>query len=155
MLVSRSLPPGSLWFVATMMLEFAMRNGDIMRLRSENFIEYGGRMFLNYTPHKTRHSSGRTVKWPIHPDIWSRLRDNGLCCDRRAFAEVNRVMRGIGFLGSKGAYELRKICIDHVYQRFGAEMATSISGDDIKTIIRYYADPTQPNIGDVRVSELL
>ena len=34
--------------------------------------------------------------------------------------------------------------IDHVYQKYGAEMAVSISGDDIKTISHYYADPAQP-----------
>jgi hypothetical protein len=50
---------------------------------------------------------------------------------------------------------LRKICIDHIYQKFGAEMAVSISGDDIKTITKYYADPAQPNIGAVRVLDLL
>ena len=151
----QSLPSGNLWFAATMMLEFAMRNGDIMRLRRENFIESGGRMFLNYTPHKTKHSSGRMVKWPIHPVLWERMRDGWFGCDRHTFDEVNRAMRGIGFVGTKGAYELRKICIDHVYQKFGAEMATSISGDDIRTIIRYYADPMQPNMGDVRILDLL
>ena len=31
----------------------------------------------------------------------------------------------------------------------------SASGGDIKTITRYYADPAQPNLGDIRVSELL
>ena len=30
---------GERWFAATMMLEFAMRNGDVLRLRPENFIE--------------------------------------------------------------------------------------------------------------------
>ena len=45
--------------------------------------------------------------------------------------------------------------MDHVYQKFGAEMAVSISGDDIRTIMYYYADPAQPNIGDIRVSDLL
>ena len=34
-------------------------------------------------------------------------------------------------------------------------MAVSISGDDIKTISRYYADLAQPNIGAVRVVDLL
>lgn len=150
-----ALPPGDVWFAATMMLEFAMRNGDILRLGRENFVESNGRMFLNYTPHKTKYSSGRMVKWPIHPTLWERLRNEHVSCDRRTFAKVNKAMRDIGFTGVKGAYELRKICIDHVYQRFGAEMATSISGDDIRTIIRYYADPMQPNIGDVRVVDLL
>lgn len=37
----------------------------------------------------------------------------------------------------------------------GAEMAVSISGDNIKTIMHYYADPAQPNIGAVRIIDLL
>ena len=36
-----------------------------------------------------------------------------------------------------------------------AKMTVSISGDDIKTITCYYADPSQPNIGDLRDSEPL
>ena len=36
-----------------------------------------------------------------------------------------------------------------------AEMASSISGDDIRTMMRYYADPSQPNIGSVRILDLL
>ena len=68
---------------------------------------------------------------------------------------AQRDLRGLGFSGSKASYELRKICIDHIYQRFGAEKAVSISGDDIRTISRYYADPAQPNIGCVRVLDLL
>ena len=38
---------------------------------------------------------------------------------------------------------------------FGDQLAAAISGGDIKTITRYYADPAQPNLGDIRVSELL
>ena len=153
------LPRTPIWFVSTMMLEFAMRNSDIMRLTRENFVERDGQVYLNYTPNKTRNSSGRVVKWKVHQDIWQALGGSDsfsmpeLCED--TFRELNKTMRGLGFNGTKGAYELRKICIDHVYQHFGAEMATSISGDDIKTIIRYYADPAQPNIGEIRVSELL
>ena len=144
-----------LWLAATMMLEFGMRNGDILRLRRENFVDRGGRIYLNYTPHKTAHSSRRMVRWPVHADIWRHLRDASFDFDEDVFAELNRQMRALGFTGAKGAYELRKICIDHVYQRFGAEMAVSISGDDIRTIIRYYADPSQPNIGEVRIVGLL
>lgn len=150
---------GELWFLSTMMLEFAMRNGDILRLTNENFVEREGRMFLHYTPHKTELTSGRTVFWPIHPEIWAKFNDIGRlpCLDvsKEMFAEMNRQLRSLGFKGSKAAYELRKICIDHVYQKFGAEMATSISGDDIKTITRYYADPSQPNIGNTRIVDLL
>ena len=138
-----------------------------------------GSAVLCYTPHKTRLSSGRVVAWPVHPDIWSRLceyrgvgrfrdkrngwaknegRDSQLVvpCARDVYVRLNRELRTLNiFTGSKGCYELRKICIDHIYQKFGAEMAVSISGDDIKTITLYYADPAQPNIGAVRVIDLL
>ena len=150
-----AMPTNGLWFVTTMMLEFAMRNSDIMRLKRENFVEYNGRVFLNYTPNKTAHSSGRVVKWPVHATLWERIKSYSPDYTEDIFRELNRQMRGLGFSGSKGAYELRKICIDHVYQRFGAEMAVSISGDNIKTIIHYYADPAQPNIGDIRITDLL
>lgn len=151
----RTLPPGNLWFVATMMLEFAMRNGDIMRLQRQNFVESDGRMFLNYTPNKTRFSSGRMVKWPIHSQIWQKIKQLKLDYNEDTFRALNIAMRSLGFTGSKGAYELRKICIDHVYQRFGAEMAVSISGDNINTITHYYADPSQPNLGEVQIVDLL
>ena len=148
-----------MWFAATMMLEFAMRNGDVLRLRDENFVARDSHLYLSYTPHKTELTSGRRVFWPIHEDIQRRLDEYGgvSCLDvtEETFDELNRDLRVLGFRGSKGAYELRKICIDHVYQRFGAEMAVSLSGDDIKTITRYYADPAQPNIGAIRILDLL
>ena len=150
---------GEHWFAATMMLEFAMRNGDVLRLKDDNFVEKDGRHYLNYIPHKTALSSGRRVCWPIHATIWSRLEGyGGLACldiTDETFNEINHELRLIGFRGRKAAYELRKICIDHVYQKYGAETAVSISGDDIKTITRYYADPAQPNIGAVRIIDLL
>lgn len=151
----KSLPTGALWFAATMMLEFAMRNSDILRLKRDNFVEHNGRIYLNYTPHKTAHSSGRIVKWPVHTEIWNRIKGYTFDYSEETFTEINRIMRGLGFNGSKGAYELRKICIDHVYQKYGAEMAVSISGDNIKTIMHYYADPSQPNIGNIRIIDLL
>ena len=156
----RSMPIDQLWFVTTMMLEFAMRNGDIMRLSRRNFVEREGRIYLNYTPNKTVHSSARTVKWPVHPEIWNKIHtlmegDQLPTLDDDIFMRLNQKMRDMGFNGPKGAYELRKICVDHVYQKFGAEMAVSISGDDIKTITYYYADPAQPNIGDIRVTDLI
>lgn len=153
-----SREPDMVWYVATMMLEFAMRNSDVKRLKRNNFVESDGRVFLNYTPQKTAHSSGRVVKWPVHPEIWEVLRIFRPWEKRvsgKHFSVLNKAMRDIGFTGTKGAYELRKICIDHVYQKFGAEMAVSISGDDIRTITRYYADPAQPNMGDVRVCDLM
>ena len=150
---------GENWFAATMMLEFAMRNGDVLRLKEENFIERDGRHYLNYTPHKTELTSCRRVCWPIHESIWQKYDDyGGLACfdiTDGTFAEINRDLRALGFRGSKASYELRKICIDHIYQKFGAEMAVSISGDDIKTITHYYADPAQPNVGPIRIIDLL
>lgn len=161
---------GDQWFAATMMLEFAMRNGDVLRLKKENFVakevkvEGGGgertvQHFLSYVPHKTALSSGRRVYWPIHDAIWQKFEDygglDGFDVTDETFDEINRDLRSLGFYGQKGAYELRKICIDHIYQKYGAEMAVSISGDSIGTISRYYADPSQPNIGSVRVIDLL
>jgi hypothetical protein len=142
-----------------MMLEFAMRNGDVLRLTESNFVENENGKFLSYTPHKTELTSARRVYWPIHPEIWQKFEDYGrlagLDVTKETFDDINRDLRNLGFHGSKAAYELRKICIDHIYQKFGAEMAVSISGDDIRTITKYYADPAQPNIGAVRVLDLL
>ena len=150
---------GEHWFAATMMLEFAMRNGDVLRLDDSNFAEKDGRRYLDYVPHKTELSSGRRVFWPIHESIWNRFVDYGglpgLDVTSETFSDLNRDLRAIGFCGSKASYELRKICIDHVYQKYGAEIAVSLSGDDIRTITRYYADPAQPNIGAVRIIDLL
>ena len=172
-------PDSREWVLATLMLEFAMRNGDVERLRWSDFRLKDGRAVLCYTPHKTRLSSGRTVAWPVHPDIWERLcayqgggiphnkrkgwaknesRDSQLVvpCARDVYARLNRELRvNKLFTGSKGCYELRKICVDHIYQKFGAEMASSISGDDIHTVMRYYADPSAVNVKDVRVVDLL
>lgn len=166
------------WVAATLMLEFAMRNGDVKRLRWSDFRERDGMIALCYTPHKTALSSGRRVAWPVHPDIWTALcdyRERGqhhykrrgwlkleernaplvVPCANDVFVRLNADLRANKiFTGSKGCYELRKICIDHVYQKFGAEMASSISGDDIRTMMRYYADPSQPNIGDIRIIDL-
>ena len=167
------------WIIATLMLEFAMRNGDAERLRWSDFRIKEGRAVLCYTPHKTRLSSGRTVAWPVHPDIWDRLctyhdggipynkrkgwarnedRDSQLVvpCARDVYVRLNQELRASKiFTGSKGCYELRKICVDHIYQKFGAEMASSISGDDIRTVMRYYADPSAVSVEGVRVVDLL
>ena len=153
------------WLCATMMLEFAMRNGDIARLSWRNFIEKEGVRYLYYTPNKTALSSGRFVCWPVHDEIWrmiERLKECGVVgsdklLPRAAYwlRKINRELRELGFSGGKASYELRKICIDHVYQKFGAEMASSISGDDIRTVTRYYADPSAVNVTGVRIVDLL
>ena len=156
------------WLAATLMLEFAMRNGDVAALRWGAFRRREGpppAVVLCYTPHKTALSSGRMVAWPVHPDIWRRLDRIRAQCGgvpevvphaAGVFARLNAELRGQGlFTGAKALYELRKICIDHVYQRFGAEMASSISGDDIRTVTRYYADPSAVSVAGVRVVDLL
>jgi integrase len=147
------------WVAATMMLEFGMRNSDVLRLTEANFVKKGNIHFLQYTPHKTELSSGRRVYWPIHPDIWKRLKKYismaSVDVTTETFHKINAELRTLGFVGSKASYELRKICIDHIYQKFGAEIAVSISGDDIKTITRYYADPSQPNVGEIRILDLI
>ncbi len=157
------------WLAATLMLEFAMRNGDVANLRWSAFrvkdAGGGAEVVLSYTPNKTALSSGRVVNWPVHPDIWERLRrirDRARLQSRvlpnadLVFAELNRELRRRKiFTGHKGLYELRKICIDHVYQKFGAEMASSISGDDIRTVTRYYADPSAVTVRGIRIIDLL
>lgn len=147
------------WVAATMMLEFGMRNSDVLRLKEANFVEKNNTHYLQYTPHKTELSSGRRVYWPIHADIWKRLKKYGgiksVDVTTETFHKINAELRTLGFNGSKASYELRKICIDHIYQKFGAEFAVSISGDDIRTITRYYADPSQPNVGEIRITDLL
>ena len=163
------------WLVATLMLEFGMRNGDVARLKWSDFrtrAAHGGEVtMLAYMPHKTALTSGRVVAWPVHPEVWrmmchirgtmpshagTHLEGMVVPGARKVFARLNRDLRARGlFAGSKALYELRKICIDHVYQRFGAEMASSISGDDIRTVTRYYADPGAVNVEDVRIVDLL
>lgn len=162
------------WVAVTLMLEFAMRNGDAGRLRWSDFkvrtMQDDGvlpEVVLCYTPHKTSLTSGRIVAWPVHADIWRRLcawrdvqspRRGHLVLPAAAevFKRLNRELRELKlFTGNKGCYELRKICIDHIYQKFGAEMASSISGDDIRTVTRYYADPSAVNVTGVRIVDLL
>lgn len=171
------------WLAATLMLEFGIRNGDVRRLTWANFRERDNGVCLCYTPHKTEQSSGRRVAWPVHPTIWTMLCEARSCVAKHQaycragipnrphgitnsdpvvpgasyiFVLLNRELRANGiFKAQKGLYELRKVCIDHVYQRYGAEMASSLSGDDIRTVMRYYADPSQPNIGMTRIFDLL
>lgn len=172
-------PDGREWVLATLMLEFAMRNGDVERLRWSDFRAKETGYVLCYMPNKTRLSSGRSVAWPVHPEIWKRLseyhksgipynrrrgwgknfvRDSQLVvpCARDVYVRLNKELRLLNiFNGAKACYELRKICVDHIYQKYGAEMASSISGDDIKTMMRYYADPSALTIDNMRIVDLL
>lgn len=154
------------WAFATLMLEFAMRNGDVARLTWANFhTRDDGTTILCYTPHKTALTSARTVAWPVHPAIWEKF--DALRQTRPTSSHVidhiNSVTKRLNhelrtqeiFTGSKGCYELRKICIDHIYQKFGAEVASAISGDDIRTITRYYADPSAVTVKNIRIIDLI
>ena len=112
-----------------------------------------------HKPRRLRHFLQASGHNRVGIEIWEKFNDygrlSGLDVTRETFETLNRELRVLGFHGSKASYELRKICIDHVYQKYGAEMAVSISGDDIRTITKYYADPAQPNLGAVRIVDLL
>ena len=150
-------------------------NNDELRMKTDDDgtrHEAQGTVVLFYTPRKTSLSSGRVIAWPVHAEIWRQLvKVRAMTGDREGthfqglvvpaakevFPRLNREIRERHFFANthKALYELRKVCVDHIYQRFGAEAASSISGDDIKTVTRYYADPSRPNIGAVRVIDLL
>lgn len=142
-----------IWFLATMMYKFAVRNGDVGTFTLRNFSEHDGSTYLIYTPHKTANSSGTVVNWPVHPDLFERIRkaaeilnidedDTFVRSYRETSAAVNRMLRKIPGLAEKekASYELRKMCVDHAYHSWGVEMAAAISGDDIKTLTYFYAD---------------
>lgn len=148
-----------LWMFVTLMLGFAVRTSDALNMRWDNIIKKNGSNMLCYTPNKTKFSSKRIVCWPITDDImngiaeykvwWLKNRKSSkkfdpqkiFCLITKIKERVNSDMRKLGFQTTKACYELRKICIDHVYEKFGSEMASSISGDNIDTILHYYADP--------------
>ena len=148
------------WFFMTMMLNFGMRNSDVKLLTWDNFVETAQGVFLRYTPHKTRLTSGRNINWPIPNDMWNKIlrymkkhpfapfdppiRGLGSTKNNAGAVEarLRELMRSIGFSGSKSAYELRKLCADTVYSKYGQEMASAITGDNIDTVTKYYADPS-------------
>ena len=182
------------WFAATMMLQFAMRNGDVCRATEDIFkprmfrsadgslVE---RMVLCYKPHKTSQSSGRNVAWPVAKSLWERMEEASkviavwkeeladkatgwtwrnreeesghlIPYAKRVFERINKDLRKIFQDSYKASYELRKICVDHVYQTLGIEKASAISGDDPKTVMYYYADPSQAIEEDgIDITELM
>lgn len=58
----------------------------------------------------------------------------------------SRPREDCAILGSKGLYELRKMCVDTVYHMQGAEAASAYSGDDFKTVKFHYADTSSMNL---------
>ena len=140
------------WVAASLMLQFGMRNGDAGRLTWDAFAPEGERVVLSYRPQKTSVSSGRRVRCVMSVAFYERLRTAAgagrhVVEDPVAvFARINEEMRALGWVPPafmKGAYELRKMCIDRIYREFGAEAAVQVSGDDIRTVCRFYADPSR------------
>jgi len=141
-----------MWVACSMMLQFGMRNYDVACLEWSDIVREGDRWVLGYQPHKTRNSSGRRVHAVMSDGFYERLRKAGgkgelvLEGAEGVFDRVNVQMRELGWKPPeyfKGAYELRKMCIDRIYRDYGAEAAVQVSGDDIKTVCRYYADPSR------------
>ncbi len=157
-----------LWLAATMMAQFAVRDGDVKTLTMDNFIERNGRMYLKYTPHKTLASSGRVVMAEITTPLWARIKaaiessrrpgvDEIVPGSVQVFDRLNSSLRIACKMeeSAKAMYEFRKMCIDHIYQKFGAEAASAISGDRIDTICRYYADPSMAAPPAVDMADLV
>ncbi len=144
-----------IWVAASLMLQFGMRNCDAARLKWENIVREDGKWVLGYTPKKTKNSSGRRVHCAMSDAFYERLRANGgkgeyvIDGALTAFEKINVYMFGLGWKPPqyyKRAYELRKMCIDRIYRTYGVEAAVQVSGDDIKTILRFYADPSRANM---------
>lgn len=138
------------WVAATMLLQMGMRNGDAIRCRWSCFHREKDLVTVSYTPRKTSASSGRMVHVPISPELFERLRvhggKDGPIVAGEVFERINSQMRELGWDAEtyeKASYELRKMCIDRVYRTFGAEAAVQVSGDNIATVSRYYADPSR------------
>ena len=148
-----------------LMLKYAMRNGDVERLKWSNFDRSGVTWRLNYVPHKTEKSTaGRSVS--IWLDAMDQIElaewmgdagDDDYVIPRMArkhgwsLSELQRelnigIRKACGFTGSKGLYELRKLCVDTVFHMQGAEAAAAYSGDDYKTVKFHYSDPSSLNL---------
>lgn len=150
---------GAMWVAVTMMLEFGMRNGDAERLEWKNFRKQNGMWVLTYQPNKIRtRTGGRSVNWPVSKITYGKLRAMGgkvrvIPGDAvEVLKRVTREMRELGWSReryAKGAYELRKMCIDAVYTKMGLERAVQISGDNASTVSHYYLDPTRASLAAI------
>ncbi len=145
------------WLASTMVLQFAMRNGDVINLKWSDFQKRENGVYLVYTPHKTERSSGRRVMWPIHPQLWQQMQEARKLTAEDPFDDDEFVIpAGTWTMArlnvdlrscvpamretNKAVYELRKLRIHAEYVKHGAERASALSGDDIKTLSYYYAD---------------
>ena len=149
-----------LWVAATLMVQFAMRPWSAAMLKWSDIEVGAAAITLRYTPTKTenRTSRPRRVSWPVAPSLYDGLRKRGgkgeyvtpgdTLASRYALytRSLCKVMRGLGWgreTYGKACYELRKLCIDAVYRTLGVEAAVQVSGDNVATVIKYYADPNR------------
>ena len=161
----------ALWLACTLMTQFAMRPVDAAALRWADFERRAdGHLTLRYVPSKTRMSAERprTVRWPVDRALHGRMAAAGAAehvlpgADAAAryalyIREVNPQMRALGWARErwgKACYELRKMCIDAVYQRYGLERAVQISGDNPETVRDYYSDPNSDTIAPVDLAKV-
>lgn len=161
----------TMWAAVTLMVQFAMRPVDASELTWEAFQRDGECWVLKYIPSKTkgRTSRPRPVLWPVTDDLYNRLRkaggqehivDHPLPYLRYAYyiRYINAEMRKLGWdreKYKKACYELRKLCVDAIYHNLGAEKASQISGDNIQTVIKYYADRNRCGFEGVDVSKMI
>lgn len=162
-----------LWCAATLMMQFAMRPIDACSLTWEAFQRApgGSGWILRYVPSKTRGrtSTPRPVVWPCSDAVYDLLKRYGgstlvlaapTPTERYDLYQdgVNAAMRELGWdreRYAKACYELRKMCVDAVYRKFGLERAIQISGDNPQTILHYYADPNVTGFGAVDVTAIV
>jgi integrase len=160
-----------LWAAATLMVQLAMRPVDASRITWENFSFIQGRWILRYVPSKTegRTERPRPVIWPLHGDLYERLKAAGSAPFvvkgeniyqryNTYVREINKELRSIGWDRSrwnKACYELRKLCVDAVFNSMGSERASQISGDNISTVIKYYADPNKAGFDGMDLTKII
>jgi integrase len=165
-----SLLPGS-WVAATLMLQFGMRPGDASELRWTAIETSGDNIVLRYVPEKTRGrtATSRAVTWPVSRELYERIRKSGgteyvvpgasRTVRYNVFQDsLNPMMRTLGWddkTYGKACYELRKLCVDAIYRKFGLERAVQISGDNAATILKFYADPNVHGLEPVDVSGIV
>lgn len=161
----------TMWAAVTLMVQFAMRPVDAAELRWDDFQRDGECWVLKYIPSKTkgRTARPRPVLWPVTDSLYARLRkaggseylvDHPLPYLRYAYyiRFINAEMRKLGWHREKyrkACYELRKLCVDAIYHNMGAEKASQISGDNIQTVIKYYADRNRCGFEGVDVSKMI
>lgn len=152
------------WLAYAMMRYHGMRPGCAEQARWSSYQpKANGGYSLRWQPAKTRHGgSGRWVDQSVSAALWSRLD----ACRRRlanqwecvvpgtpeerlaALQRVNDGMRRVGWDAAtyaKAGYELRKLFVSEIYNRYGLAVASAYSGDRPTTIEIYYAaaDPAR------------